>query len=393
MNIFLLLAYSLLPGLAKIIGNQNPMLLNIPLLFVLFYTNQKKINWRPVDKYVLTFILYSIFISIVAIMFLPSAPITVFMGIYMFVIPMTGYFFSYLIDLEEVLKSLKLIAVIHVFFAIFIYPLTPWYPYIAGFSELFRSGVFGERMTSMSGSLGFASLTLICFTCLFFNSKSVKDILILIISAVGLVFAQQRGAWLGAIIVLVVNVLEKIKTGRLKIKESTISRGFLLVVFAGILIGSGVFKIESLMDRYQDQFGEQAMVERGDQWEGGFDNLVKYPLGTGVGQVGQISRIGTWFGSPYRPCPDGDYPHIISETGVLGMLFLFFLFGTAGLIFFYSKFENKTVKTGFFVFLGLCMQMIGSNVTEFYFVNFLYWMFIGYMLSDIQYPNGKMVIK
>ena len=147
MNIFLLLTYSLLPGLGKIIDNQNPMLLNVPILFILFYINQKKITWRPIDKYVFAFILYAIFISFISIMFLPSQPLTIFMGIYMYLIPVSGYFFTYLLDFEEFVKALKVIVVVHVSFAALIYPLTPIYPYIAGFSELFRSGVFGERMT------------------------------------------------------------------------------------------------------------------------------------------------------------------------------------------------------------------------------------------------------
>ena len=122
----------------------------------------------------------------------------------------------------------------------------------------------------------------------------------------------------------------------------------------------------------------------------GFQNVINYPLGTGVGQVGQVARVGGW--SVFKACADGDYPRIFSETGIPGGLFYVFLFITAGLLYIRSKFDNKAVKTGFFVFLGVSAQMIGSNVTEFYFVNFLYWMFIGYMFSDIRTENSKMYI-
>lgn len=391
MNAFLLLTYSLLPGLGKIIGNQMPMVLNVPLLFILFYRNQKKIKWRTIDKFVLAFVIYAVFISLISLIFLPSNTIALFMGIYMYVIPICGYFFAYLIDFEELVKALKIIAVVHVLFGILIYPLNPIYPYIAGFAELFRTGVFGERMTTVSGSLGLAALMLICFTCFFFNTKTTKDIIILILSAIGLIFAQQRGAWLGAIVVLIVNVLERMKTGRLKIKESTIYRGFILLVFGGILIASGVFNVESLVDRYENQFGESAVDERQGQWIDGLNNVISYPLGTGVGQVGQVIRVsgGT---TGFAPCADGDYPRVFSEVGVPGAIFYLFLFFMAGLLFFYSDFSNKAVKTGFFVFLGISMQMIGSNVTEFYFANFLYWMFVGYMLSGINIENGKISV-
>ncbi|MCD7973497.1 MAG: O-antigen ligase family protein [Candidatus Azobacteroides sp.] len=390
MTTFLLLLYSLLPGFAKLIGNQLPMIFNIPILIALFLTNQKKIKLRRIDNYVLAFIGYAIFISLISLFYLPSQPVTIFMGIYMYIIPILGYFFAYLLDFNEVIKALKVIAITHVLFAIFIYPLTPIYPYIAVFASLFRTGVFGERMTSVSGSLGLSSLMLICFACFFFNLKTIKDIIILLLTLIGLIFAQQRGAWLGAILILVVNGLELIKTGHFKIKSSTLSRGFLIFVFGIVLIASGVFKVESLIERYQDPFGEQAVGERQNQWEDGFDNLFRYPLGTGVGQVGQVARVGGW--SAFKACPDGDYPRVFSETGTPGVLFYVLIFTLVAFIFFYSKFNNIAVKTGFFVFVGLSVQMIGSNVTEFYFVNFLYWLFVGYMLSDLKTRNSKLVI-
>lgn len=386
---FLLLVYSLLPGLAKIIDNQAPMVLNVPILILLFLMNQKKIRWnRQVDRTMSIFIVYAIFISFISLIFLPSQPLTLFMGIYMYVLPITGYFFAYLIDFEKIVKAIKVIAIVHALFAIFIYPLTPFYPYITAFSTIFRTGVFGERMTSVSGSLGFASLMLISFTVMFFNNKSTKDLFILILTAVGLIFAQQRGAWLGGIIVLVVNFIDKIKTGRLKIKNSALNRGILLGLLGIILIASGVFNVTSLVDRYEDQFGGQAVGERTDQWNGGINNMLNYPFGTGVGQVGQVARVGGW--SVFEACADGDYPRVFSEVGIPGLLFYLFLFGMAALIFIYSSFPNIAAKTGFFVFMGISAQMIGSNVTEFYFVSFLYWMFIGYMFSDIKSDNGKM---
>ncbi len=386
----LLLIYSLLPGLAKIMGNQLPFVLNIPILIILFLTNQKKVQWRSIDNYIWYFIIYAIFISFISLAFLPSQSLTLFMGIYMYLIPITGYFFAYLIDFDQMVKSIKVVALVHIAFGILIYPVTPYYPYIAGFAEIFRTGVFGERMCSVSGSLGFSSLMLICFATLFFNNKSIKDTILLILVTIGLVFAQQRGAWLGGVIILFLNFVEKIKTGHLKIKEMTIVRGLVMLILGGVLIGAGVFKIESLVERYENQFGKQAVDERQNQWDAGFENLVEYPLGVGVGQVGQVSRVAGW--SVFKICADGDYPRIFSEIGILGLLFYLFLFVMAGLLFIYSKFNISAVKTGFFVFIGLSMQMIGSNVTEFFFVNFLYWMFIGYMFSNIRTENGRMII-
>lgn len=389
MNTVLLLLYSFLPGLAKIIGNQLPFVLNIPILIALFFVNQKKIQWRVVDNYVIAFISYAVFISFISLMFLPSQPLTLFMGIYMYLIPVVGYFFAYLIDFDELIKTLKIIALAHVGFAILIYPLTPLYPYIASFAEIFRKGVFGERMCSVSGSLGFASLTLICFTAFFFNNKTIKDTIILILTAIGLIFAQQRGAWLGGIIVLVLNFVEKFKTGHMRIKQMTLIRGLVIFILGAGLIGAGLFRVDSLTDRYQDQFGEQALNERQDQWDSGAENLMNFPLGTGVGQVGQVSRVGGW--SYFKVCPDGDYPRIFSEIGFPGMLFYLFLFFMAGSLFFFSKLDINAVKTGLFVFIGISVQMIGSNVTEFYFANFLYWMFVGYMLSGTRTENSKII--
>jgi hypothetical protein len=390
MNTILFLLYSLLPGLSKIMGNQLPFILNIPILIALFLTNQKKISWRSIDNYILLFIIYGIFISFISLAFLPSDSVTLFMGIYMYLIPVCGYFFAYLIDFDEMVKTLKVVALAHVFFAILIYPLTPLYPYITGYAQIFRKGVFGERMCSVSGSLGFASLMLICFTTFFFNSKSIKDTIILLLVTVGLIFAQQRGAWLGGITVIFLDFLEKIKTGHLKIKQTTIVRGLVILVLGGILVGAGVFKVESLTERYKNQLGKEAVDERQSQWSAGIENMINFPLGTGVGQVGQVARVGGW--SVFKACADGDYPRIFSETGVPGLLFYVFLFVTSGLLFLYSRLDIKAVKTGLFVFIGISMQMIGSNVTEFYFVNFLYWMFVGYMVSDIRTQKSKMII-
>jgi len=390
MNTALLLTYSLLPGLVKITGFQPVFVLNIPILIVLFFVNQKKLQWRTIDNYTLFFLVYGIFISFISLIFLPSQPLTLFMGIYMYLIPVTGYFFAYLIDFDELIKSLKVIALVHVGFALLIFPLMPFYGAISGFAAKFRTGVFGERMCSVSGSLGFASLMLICFTAFFFTGKTVKDIIILVLSALGLIFAQQRGAWVGGIAVVLLNFVEKIKTGHFKVKQATLTRGFIIMVFGIVLLVSGVFKVETLTERYTDQFGEQAIDERQGQWEAGIKNFINFPLGTGVGQVGQVARVGGW--SAFQVCADGDYPRIFSETGIPGLLYYLFLFIIAGLLFLRSKLDNKVVKTGLFVFIGISAQMIGSNVTEFYFANFLYWMFIGYMVSNIRTENSKMYI-
>jgi hypothetical protein len=231
---------------------------------------------------------------------------------------------------------------------------------------------------------------LISFTAFFFTNKSIKDTIILILAAVGLIFAQQRGAWVGGAMVLVLNFVEKIKTGHMKIKQMTLIRGLVIIILGAVLIGAGIFRVDSLTSRYEDQLGEQAIGERQSQWEDGLDNMIKYPFGTGVGQVGQVSRVGSGW-SPFNPCADGDYPRIFSETGVPGLLFYLFLFFMAGTLFFYSKLDLKAVKTGLFVFIGISAQMIGSNVTEFFFVNFLYWMFIGYMFSGMRTEDSKMI--
>jgi O-antigen ligase len=81
--------------------------------------------------------------------------------------------------------------------------------------------------------------------------------------------------------------------------------------------------------------------------------------------------------------PDGDYLRIASELGIIGILFYIILF----LLLFFSFFNLNANKKRFILIsllVGYSFQMIGSNITEFYFTNFIYWIIIGYLFNDIQ---------
>ena len=123
----------------------------------------------------------------------------------------------------------------------------------------------------------------------------------------------------------------------------------------------------------------EASSERDGQWISGIENFISYPLGTGVGQVGHVAVRYEEATSVYKGVPDGDYFRLLSEYGFVGGLFYLFIILSVFLSFIYIKRIDKI----FIVTLiaGNLIQMIGSNISEFYFTNFIYWIIFGYYFS------------
>ena len=93
----LLLLYSLIPGIYKIIGNQLFMLLNIPIIVLLLLLPNESKDREYFKKFDIIFFLFLFYIFILNIIqyFNPLTNKTaLFMGIFLDVLPMTGYFYS-----------------------------------------------------------------------------------------------------------------------------------------------------------------------------------------------------------------------------------------------------------------------------------------------------------
>jgi len=190
----------------------------------------------------------------------------------------------------------------------------------------------------------------------------------------------QRSAWLAALLAILVSTAVNFRSIGYK-KISTI------VVFVGLLVSVLIHlgsneDFDILFSRFSE-FGKEAASERSSQWIGGIKNFIAFPQGAGVGQVGQISARHE--NNPLlNLVPDGDFIRIISEIGLPGLLFYLFVF----IFLFYSLSTLKSNDTKKIIVLslvlGYSLQMVGSNITEFYFTNFIYWIFIGYFFNLIR---------
>ena len=366
----LFLLYSFLPGIYKILGNQMIMLFSIPIVLILLYLTRKSYKPLKIDVVFIIFFCYVILQSI----FWMCSPwvnmIGILMGMYLNIFPMLGFFISRGIEFK-VFKSIILnIVLIHCILGIILYP---FFRIVDAGSPLVKSlteGVAYGRMSGISGSLIFGNLIMIGFIMSFFTKKMFLPLITFC-----LLFNAQRSAWLAAASSILIYLLYLLKNLRIK-KILTYTIFILVFVIIGISLISNYinFDIDFMLSRL-DSVGN-ASSERQDQWVSGLNNFISYPLGTGVGQVGHVAARFEGASSIYNIVPDGDYFRILSEYGMIGGLFYMFVILSVFLSFIFIKKMDKIVVLA--LITGYLIQMVGSNISEFYFTNFVYWFIFGY---------------
>jgi membrane protein len=366
----LFLLYSLLPGIYKILGNQMIMLFSIPIVLILLYLTRK--SYKPL-KIDVVFIIFFCYVILQSILWMCSPwvnKIGILMGMYLNIFPMLGFFISRGIEFK-VFKSIILnIVLIHCILGIILYP---FFRIVDAGSPLVKSlteGVAYGRMSGISGSLIFGNLIMIGFIMSFFTRKMFLPLI-----AFCLLFNAQRSAWLAAASSILIYLLYLLKNLRIK-KILTYTIFILVFVIIGISLISNYinFDIDFMLSRL-DSVGN-ASSERQEQWVSGLKNFISYPLGTGVGQVGHVAARFEAASSIYNIVPDGDYFRILSEYGMIGGLFYMFVISSVFLSFIFIKKMDKIVVLA--LITGYLIQMVGSNISEFYFTNFVYWFIFGY---------------
>lgn len=366
----LFLLYSFLPGIYKILGNQMIMLFSIPIVLILLYLTRK--SYKPL-KIDIVFIIFFCYVILQSILWMCSPwvnRIGILMGMYLNIFPMLGFFISRGIEFK-VFKSIILnIVLIHCILGIILYP---FFRIVDAGSPLVKSlteGVAYGRMSGISGSLIFGNLIMIGFIMSFFTKKMFLPLITFC-----LLFNAQRSAWLAAASSILIYLLYLLKNLRIK-KILTYTIFILLFVIIGISLISNYinFDIDFMLSRL-DSVGN-ASSERQDQWVSGLKNFISYPLGTGVGQVGHVAARFEGASSIYNIVPDGDYFRILSEYGMIGGLFYMFVILSVFLSFIFIKKMDKIVVLA--LITGYLIQMVGSNISEFYFTNFVYWFIFGY---------------
>jgi len=386
---YILLFYSILPAFAKISGMNLFYAVYILLLGVLYWTYRRHyISLYKADTvFLLMFSIAIIYIPI-SIFILHFASVTsVLFGTFMFFFPMVGYFFSRLIPINIFSKSVLFVGLVHAILGILMYGFIQFPTFIQEQIGVIKDGTMAFRMSSVSGSLGLGALMLVSFAfslIKLLQDKNKVNIVTTLLLFFALIMTMQRSAWLGAsLYFFLVFIYIYLNTKSVFSKKNMYLFIFVLFIAGTIIlqhVDLNTFNFIISRINSINSGGLNPVDERSSMWLGGIENFMQVPSGIGLGTSGQAARVGE-FVSSYHGIPDGDYFRILSELGIGALFFYFYLFTFIFIGFF--NLRNMSIErfSVYLVTIGLSINMIGSNTTEFYFVNFLYWISLGYLFN------------
>lgn len=367
---WLLLIYSLLPGFSKIFGNQIFFLGSIPIIIILLKPFKNKYKFYKQDYPYIIFLFYICVQAILYLIFPVANKLGICMSLFMNVIPMMGYVYSQKISLDDFFQIFIRIVLIHCVIAILIYPYFNFgisnHPYVIAM----KTGDAMGRMTSVSGSLGFGNMIMMGFIISMLKEKKFIPIILFC-----WVFSGQRSAWIGGVFGLLLYVYELVRQGSVA-KGMKIIVCIIITALLTYFVLSEILSINLDFIEYRISRIGNAASERDSQWLRGWHNFLNNYMGHGGGQAGQISSRHSGGSEYVQNVPDGDYFRILSEYGFVGVLFFIITIVNVILLLIYRKL-NKTQIILVALVCGCLLQMIGSNITEFYFTNFVIWFFIG----------------
>jgi hypothetical protein len=183
---------------------------------------------------------------------------------------------------------------------------------------------------------------------------------------------MQRSSWGGSILALALYFVMMFNKGDYKTLMrhcfSFLCIGLVLSIF---LTMSGI-DLSFLFRRIENFDG--GVSGRSGQWVSGIHNFMTNPIGAGSGQIGQVGA--RYITSSYLTVPDGDFFRMLSEYGISAIVLIF----TSALLCLLLLCFKKLAKIEMCVvtvIISCAFQMIGSNITEFYFNNFIFWIFMG----------------
>lgn len=376
----MLLIYSLLPGIAKIYDNTNIMIFNV--FIILYFVLSSRMVIIRKDLLYLSLIIFICIQSIVAFVYFPINKLGLFMGIYMFFIPMLGYLLArdkYRNKLN-IIYYIRNVAIVHSVIGILLYPLFPFHKLYYSLFLTLNENVMAARMASVSGSLGFGilmnvGLSIQIFRVYIEKKRSLKEMLILGLFISTTFLSLQRSAWLAAVFNILFIVFLELKKGKIGMLLKIVYGGSALIAITLLNLSS-----EVIVSRITT-FDISAVMERSDMWIGAIENFVRFPSGIGLGQVGQVARFAP--NNNVNGVTDGDYFRILSELGLIGMVVVI-------VYLVYHLYAMVKCKKDSFVTLTILIlnsffiAMIGSNATEFYFVNFIFWYILGIFIRELR---------
>lgn len=400
LGFILLFFYSISPGISKVFN--SGFFYSLGLLFAILFVvlaprdlllnKSLQLNGSFAKNIFISLIIVFLLSNLIGIIFGEYSYRASIIGIGTFFVPFClGYVLSGR-NAYFVFKLIAMVGLVNCLIAFVIYPpIQSIFPAIINdYSIAILEGNAAFRLSSVSGSLAFGTLTLISLVSwmhLYDLKKtvylSVTELryhwIFLGIIVLSALLSLQRSAWLGVSIYFLLRYIHKFPIRIiLALFVTSVSLGLFPSLLTSIGFENSDIFHELLVERFKSMFfseGDSAVGERAGQWLYVIDNLFSYPLGVGFGQAGQATRIAD-IESDLNAIVDGDYFRILSEFGLLSLPLVFLIILGPLRIFFIriksnsSKFFSKSISLLLFL---ISIQLIGTNVTEMYFVNTCFW--------------------
>ncbi|MES2460358.1 MAG: O-antigen ligase family protein [Armatimonadota bacterium] len=209
--------------------------------------------------------------------------------------------------------------------------------------------------------------------------------LLFLLAMINLVLTMSRGALIAFVVSIAVLLMIR---GRHRLR--------LLAAVTAALTIAGIVIVSNANDRrmayllYRSNTisssnlkNGSAVDDRAFQWKQGWEIFELYPSGKGLGTVGFAAFLSKG-GS--NSVADGIYFRVLAETGVPGTLL--FVSSLAGVGIVLAKRTRGSVgsvrmlgMTLFAFHIGFCVQSIGANTYDYYYVPALFWLLFGCFVS------------
>lgn len=371
---YLLLLYSFLPGMAKILDFSFLFSLNIPIIIYFFYG----IKLTKYETYVV-FLLMAVFVfsTIQSVLFNDLFSVYSFLSsFYVWIFPMVGFFLYKKYSLIEFLRAIVNVVFFHVIIGFVTYGFFMLPSFLQHYADILRDGVGWYRMSSVAGSLIFGVITSCAFNIQIYlisqkhNNGYILSFIKLVVILLGSLLSLQRSSWMAIIPSVIIYLV---------FNKNSIT--VFLLVFVPIIsaVTSFVLNNDFYYDRFLSLFSSDfsPVDERYQIWLNGLYYFNSNFLGQGIGQVGQFAYKNN-IPIPYY-ITDGDYFKILAEGG----FFISLIYVALVILICYRLMCSNALKSDLLLLcavLGFFIQMIGSNISEFYFANYLFWALMGYFI-------------
>lgn len=341
-------------------------------------------------------VLFYIIISILSVVLYcqrnnPASIMAFAYGIHLLIIPMFLYFAIKLMNIAEQNIFLKRICILNVLFMLYgliVYCYQPEY-----FTNYLKDNLFAEqgiqeswilysRLQSYFGSSAIGTLSWVTMILLIILNvgKYVELILFTVLIGSSLL-SQQRGGIFGIVVALLYYVVSR-KGVVIKNIVTVCSTIFMVMLVVSII--SYKYKndlpydlMEYIKVRVMNEaiFGnpfEERQVSRDKGWK----VMSEFPLGLGVGA--STSGADSSGANPGGQIVDANYHRISADLGLIG------LFSFLSVVWFSIKSAMKNCNKFAWIIIVVmyCVQGLGTNVFDNFYVSHIYWILLGVIDSD-----------